>query len=156
MPPTADELANTPGRLRLGDVVLSVAALSARAEQALTRELQGIVADGTDVWRRVEPHLAYLEAAKRFNDRAQLVELVGRSIRAGATADEDAALAARSTNPTVPAREVYRRARPFHPNLELRELEAVITPTNVADVCADLEQALGAAADAKKAPAGSP
>lgn len=150
------DLNNIPKRLTIGEKTLSVAAMSQRGELALVEILKDLISDGTDIWRRFDPSLKMLEREKRWNDRAQLIELIGGLIAQGKHVSFEDVMKARRTNPLVLAREIYQRAVPFHPDLDLSEVEAVVTDTNVAELHLALEDALGVTDDPKATRSASP
>lgn len=138
-----DRLINTPGHLKIGELMFTVASLSLRGERALFRELAGVLQAEADPIKRVQPVLDRLKAEKRDNDYAAVLNRAVESVITGELPEYGVVMKARETNPAVLAREIYRRAKQFHERLELREIEAVVTAANVADVCFDLEVALG-------------
>lgn len=140
---TTDKLLNTPVELIIGELRFTVAALSMRGERALVRELSGMLAADADPIKRVQPILDRLEAEKRTGDRREVLLAAVNSAIEGELPGFGVVMSAREHSPAVLAREVYRRAKPFNPKLELREVEAVITEANVSDVWFDLEVALG-------------
>lgn len=154
---TISQVANVPGRITIRDVVLSVASLNMRGEQAIYAELKSLVDDGTLLWRRIEPVLDRLEKSGNYAQRVLVIESTVRLILDGADVAQVAVDQARRTNPLVLAREIYLRAKPFHANLEPRELEAVITSVNVGEIFTQLEAALGKSSDPKaETPSPSP
>jgi hypothetical protein len=146
-----DKLLNVPGRVTLGDRVLTVASLSMREERALWQELAGLVAANSDPFQRIAPVVARLTKESDFVARSVLLELAGREVLADVPPPDSLVEKARRTVPAVLVRELYRRAKKFHPELREEELTAVVTKVNVGDVWFDLEAALGGGTDDPKA-----
>ena len=147
----SDRLLNVPGTITLGDRVLTVSAMSLREERALWQELSAIVAEQANPFQRIAPTIAQLERDKNFAARAVLLELAGREVLADAPPPDSLVEKSRRTVPVVLVRELYRRAKKYHPDLEEQELLAVITKANVGDVWFELEKALGMESDDPKA-----
>lgn len=154
---TTERLLNVPGQLTLGTRVLSVAALSVRGERALAAEIGGFIGQAVDAYRRAKPLLEHLENIKDFAVHRAVSQSLADAVVRGDSPTYDAIEAARRTQPKVLACEIYRRAKPFHPNLDRAEIEAVITDANCTDVYFDLEVALGYAdGDPKPTPSALP
>ncbi len=150
------DLNNIPKRLTIGDKTLTVAAMSQRGELALIEVLKDLISEGVDIWKRFEPTLKMLEREKRWNDRAQIIELIGDRIASGKNVVFEDVLKARRTHPLVLAQEIYQRALPFHPEIDLEEIKAVVTDANVTELHLALENALGVTDDPKATRSGSP
>jgi hypothetical protein len=145
-----DQLLNTPRELVIGELRVTVAALSTRGERALQRELSQVLAEESDPIARVQPILDRLDREKRYVEKQVVLTQAAQAAVDGDLPPFAAVMTARASNPRVLAREVYRRARVFAPKLELTEVEAVITAANVEDVHFDLEVALGREEDDPK------
>ena len=146
-----DRLLNVPGTVTIGDRLLSVGHLSTREERALWTELADLVAADSDPFQRIAPVLARLEREKKFLERGVLLEAAARAALDDAGVTDAILDRARRTVPAVLCRELYRRAKKYHPQLIEDELLAVITKANVGDLWFELESALGASADDPKA-----
>lgn len=151
MSPT-DQILNAPGTVTIGDRVLTVSSLSMREERALWGELSAIISEDSNPFTRAAPVLESLEKAGKHVERGVLLEHLCRVVSSNEPVPDRYIESSRRTNPKVLVRELYRRAKKYHPDLQEESLTAVITKTNVADVWADLEAALGSAADPKETP----
>lgn len=146
-----DKLLNVPATVQIGDRLLTVASLSTREERALWSELCDLASADANPFQRIAPVLAQLERDKNFVARGVLLEAAARATLNAEPVSDGVLDRARRTVPAVLVRELYRRSRKFHPDLQEEELLAVVTRTNVGDLCAAMEAALGAGADDPKA-----
>lgn len=138
-----DKLLNVPRTVAIGDRLLTVAALSTREERALWSELCDLVAADSDPFQRIAPTLARLEKEKKFLERGVLLEAAAKATLDAQPVPDAVLDRARRTVPAVLVRELYRRAKKFHPQLQEEELTAVVTRANVGDLWVALEAALG-------------
>lgn len=146
-----DRQLNVPGTVTIGDRALSVAALTLREERALWAELAEFAAADADPFHRIAPVLARLEKEKKLLERNVLLDAAARAVVEAHPLPDSAVDKARRTNPAALARELYRRAKKFHPQLDEAELIAVVTSANVGDVFYQMEAALGGGAADPKA-----
>jgi len=149
----AKQVSNSGGVVRIGDLSLYVQQLEMRMEQSLLDGLRKIAKDAAgDYLKAVEPMLDRLAKLKTSEAAARsivIVETVARMEAKQELAGIDAAIAASKT-PKGAALELWYRARPGNPSLQLRDLEAVIVDAEVAlDVHFQIQEALGAKDDTK-------
>lgn len=146
-----DKLLNVPGTVAIGDRLLTVASLSLREERALWSELCDLATADANPFQRIAPVLAQLERDKKHVERNVLLEAAARATLNAEPVSDGVLDRARRTVPAVLVRELYRRSRKFHPELQEDELAAVVTATNVGELWFALEAALGVERDDPKA-----
>jgi len=153
------QVSNSGGLVRIGDLSLYVQQLELRLEQSLLDGLRKIAKEASgDYLRAVEPMLDRLARMKTTEAAARsaiIIETVARMEAKQEFQGIDAVIAASKT-PKGAALELWYRARAGNPNLQLRDLEAVIVDAEIAlDVHFQIQEALGAKDDTKSEPAGS-
>jgi hypothetical protein len=138
-----DRQLNTPGTMAIGDRLLTVGSLSTRAERSLYFELAEMVAAEADPFQRIAPVAERLLKEGKRDEHAVLIRIAAQATVGGDGPGPDTVMRARRTNPRVLCRELYRRAKPHHPELTEEELLAVITKANAEEVWMDFEEAMG-------------
>lgn len=134
------------------ELALYVEPLPFRHEVAFVEDLRRLARrQAGDFVAAVEPvldRLAKLKTPEAAARAAVVLETAARMECKRELPGDDAAEAARRT-PAGVALELWYRARRTSPALQLRELEAVVTEANAADLHWQIREALGAADDPK-------
>lgn len=134
------------------ELVLFVEPLPFRQEVSLLHEMRRLAkAQAVDFVAAVEPVLDRLAKIKTPEAAARAAAILQAAATMEARGDlpgDDAAETARRS-PKGVATELWFRARRAHPDVALRDLEAVVTEANADDLHWQIREALGAADDPK-------
>lgn len=149
----AQQLSGSGGIVRIGDLVLHVEELPFRQEYDLYQSLKRLAKeDRGDFLVAVEPMLDRLRKKGTPEAAAQaaviLQEVARMEARQELPADE--AADGMRLKPKGAVLELWYRSRRLHPNLQMRDLEAIITDANTArDAFFQIREALGSKDDSK-------
>lgn len=131
--------------LKIGDRVVRVALLAETLEQSLWRSLGYAYHEVFDTVARFEeirPAMKALRDVRANHEADTLLHTLCQHVLAHTPPSDAAVAKARGAVPRVLAEEVWRRARPFDKGLDLKDVEALLTEANVADVQWDLDELL--------------
>lgn len=128
------------GTVQLGDKELTVGAMSQADEDRLFARLRDALKQ--QVGSYYKANRAMIDDADP-RDRAVIVETLTRMEASQEPASPRAVLQFRRT-PKGCALELFVRAKKYHPEISLKEVEAVITDANSYEVAAAIEDAIAA------------
>lgn len=155
--PTPDPAATIGGVVSVAGRDFLARKLTVEGELALLAALRGLAdrqAGPGGLFERMAGKLKFLADTKQFAVLNRVVDRLTEIEAAGAGVGEDAVYACRQT-PAGAALELFHRTRLTHPDVSLREFEAIVTAANAVETSHRLDLAVS---DQKKAgaPSGSP